>query len=269
MTTTQMSTLHTAATHQCSLKKNHLHLLTCSVLMVSSLSLLAPKQANASDAPAQYSGINRVVFQGAEPQLHLGNGFIVNYEGKNYGVTAKHVLLMTQKAGLTSSDFQSRLQSWTLHPMKAPEQSVQFNKVLNGDQKEALNEGLLLRDALVFSLKGELNGFTALPLAKAPAKAGDRVHAIGCSYARAKECTQDQYSGIVVGQRGPNLMIDIGTQSLDQMFGLSGAPVLNERNEVVGIVSNVLPDADGKPRFAPVDIAYLKEVLQGHSSRSQ
>jgi len=230
--------------------------------MLSSLCVLAPKLANASDTSARYSGVNRVVLQNAQPQLHLGNGFIVKYEGKNYGVTAKHVLLMMRKSGLTNTDFQSRLQSWTLHPMQAPEQAVQFDKVLNGDQKEALNEGLLLRDALVFSLKSELNGFTALPLAKTPAKAGDRVYAIGCSYARAKECIQDKYSGVVVGQQGPNLMIDLGAHPLDKTFGLSGAPVLNERNEVVGIVSNELPDADGKPRFAPVDIVYLKEVLE-------
>ena len=225
--------------------------------------------ANAAPQAQQYSGVNRVTFQGVAPQTHLGNGFIIKYEGKNYGVTAKHVLLMAKRPGLSSSDIAPHLQSWILHPMQAAEQSVQFHKVLNGDKNEAINEDMLLRDALVFSIKGKLAGFTALPLAKTAVQAGDRVHAFGCSYVRAKVCTQDQFSGTVLGHQGPNLMIELDQQEPQELFGLSGAPVLNDANEVVGIVSNELPDASGKPRFAPVDTVYLREVLQQFAKGKQ
>ena len=43
--------------------------------------------------------------------------------------------------------------------------------------------------------------------------------------------------------------------------GLSGGPVVNAEGELVGIVSNVMPDADGVARFAPANLDYLRSVL--------
>ena len=218
---------------------------------------------SATTAATQLSGINDVEFIGTEPQSHLGNGFVIEYEGQHFGVTAKHVLLMASKSGLKNTDINIRLKSWALKPNKNETAQIRFGEVINGDAQETLDERVLLEDVLVFEVE-QIGSFRPIRLAKTPAQPGDKVRTVGCSYQRAKECVQDEYVGQVVGRRGPNLLIDLGAHLPNTLFGLSGAPVMNAQGELVGIVSNMLPDDNGIERFAPVDIEYLKDVLSAH-----
>lgn len=212
------------------------------------------------------TGINTVQFGTGAEQPFLGSGFVIEHAGHLYGVTAKHVLLMRAGGPPASTDVQSELSHWRLRDPRSDAQ-LAFGPLLNGDRQEAVTEDVLKRDTLLFDLPAA-GDFKPLRLAASAPKLGERLHAVGCSYDTEQTCAQDSYAGVLLERQGHNLLIDLGSQDLGAMFGLSGAPVLNESGEVVGIVSNVLPDATGTPRFAPVDTAYLKELLSQQSARS-
>ncbi|MGE4072580.1 MAG: serine protease [Lysobacterales bacterium] len=215
--------------------------------------------AAAARAPLT-SGVNDVQFASAREQAFLGSGFVIEHQGRLFGVTAKHVLLMREGGPPEHTDIQPQLEHWRLRDPRSRE-TLEFGRLLNGSATEAVDLEVLKRDTLVFEL-GSAGPFKPLHLASSAPKPGERLHAVGCSYATETSCAQDVYAGEMLERQGVNLLIDLGAQSLETMFGLSGAPVLNEAGELVGIVSNVLPDASGKPRFAPVDISYLRRIIE-------
>jgi hypothetical protein len=219
--------------------------------------------AAATNSPPLLSGVNDVQFEGAAEQSFLGSGFVIEHNGRYFGVTAKHVLLMRDGGPPANTDIEAQLSHWHLRDPRS-KATVAFGRLLNGNAAEAMTPDVLKLDTLVFELT-DSGPFQALRLAADEPQSGDSLHAIGCAYASEASCAQDRYDGTVVGKLGPNLLIDLGGQSLDELFGLSGAPVLNDAGKVVGIVSNVLPDSSGEPRFAPVDIGYLREILDTYS----
>ncbi len=236
---------------------NSRQLLAAAILALTSLG----SQSAPAAAPPLIAGVNDVRFNGSAEQAFLGSGFVIEHQGRWYGVTAKHVLLMRKDGPPTSTDIQGQLDHWRLRDPRSQD-ALEFGPLVNGNAAEAVDLGVLKLDALVFELE-DAGPFTPLRLATTRPERGDRLHAVGCAYASEATCAQDTYAGNFLEQQGPNLLIDLGDQSLDAMFGLSGAPVLNEAGELVGIVSNVMPDASGEPRFAPVDVEYLREVLDG------
>jgi hypothetical protein len=221
--------------------------------------------ANASSPSTLTAGVNDVQFGTQAEQRFLGSGFVIEHDGHLYGVTAKHVLLMRKEGPPANTDIQSDLDHWQLRDPRS-KATLGFGRLLNGDASEPVDAEVLKHDSLLFELT-DAGPFKPLHLAKHEPRAGERLHAVGCSYSSEATCAQDVYAGDLVGKQGPNLLIDLGAQPLDTMFGLSGAPVLNEAGELVGIVSNVLPDASGKPRFAPVDTAYLRTLLKNVKTR--
>ena len=236
-------------------------------LLTAVLLAIGPWMAHAAPAKSELiSGVNDVQFASASEQPFLGSGFVIEHEGRYFGVTAKHVLLMRNGGPPATTDVAGELGHWNLRDPRSRE-TLAFGPLLNGDPAEAVTPDVLKLDTLLFELKNP-GPFKALHLAAAEPKAGDTLRAIGCSYATEASCAQDQYAGKFIERQGSNLLIDLGEQSLEQMFGLSGAPVLNSAGEVVGIVSNALPDAKGTPRFAPVDIVYLRTLLNTVASEA-
>jgi hypothetical protein len=235
---------------------------SCAVL---SALIFSASHANERPASELISGVNDVKFADQTEQRFLGSGFVIEHQGHLYGVTAKHVLLMRKGGPPANTDVQSQLAHWRLRDPRG-ENTLAFGRLINGRASEPVDPEVLKRDSLLFEL-ADAGPFKPLHLAEHEPKVGERLHAVGCSYSTEATCAQDAYAGKLVERQGDNLLIDLGAQPLDTMFGLSGAPVLNEAGELVGIVSNVLPDATGKPRFAPVDIAYLRTLLKNVKSR--
>ena len=56
--------------------------------------------------------------------------------------------------------------------------------------------------------------------------------------------------------------LEMSSEELNTLRGLSGAPVVNSKNEVVGIVSNIIPDQEsGTVYFAPFTIVPVLNYL--------
>lgn len=234
-------------------------------MLAALLLALSPWVANAkATTPELISGVNDVQFASSSEQAFLGSGFVVEHRGRYYGVTAKHVLLMRNGGPPATTDVAAELGHWSLRDPRS-RATLAFGRLLNGNPAEPVTPDVLKRDTLIFEVRNP-GPFKALRLASKEPRKGDTLQAIGCAYATEATCAQDRYTGTYIERQGANLLIDLGEQSLDKMFGLSGAPVLNSAGEVVGIVSNVLPDSGGTPRFAPVDVTYLRTLLNAADS---
>ena len=94
-------------------------------LRTLALSLIAaamPLLAQASSStPVLLAGVSDVQFSGGSEQRFLGSGFVLEHQGRLYGVTAKHVLLMHKGAPLANTDIQTSLQHWRLRDPRSQE----------------------------------------------------------------------------------------------------------------------------------------------------
>ncbi|MBU2428497.1 MAG: serine protease, partial [Gammaproteobacteria bacterium] len=224
---------------------------------------LAPVNAAATTSPEALvvSGVNDVTFGANNHNDHLGNGFVLEYQGRYFGVTAKHVLLMTKNTGAKGTEIPAQTQ-WVLRNKGSADLVQPFGKALNTSANEALDMKVLERDSLVFELGEVPAGFVALKLASKAVAIGDELTAVGCSYDAPADCRGERFSGKVVEFKAPNVLVDLGKTDLRKLFGLSGAPVLNASGELAGIVSQSLPDKSGVERIAYADLNYLRQVLQ-------
>ncbi len=219
--------------------------------------------ALAADTQLRYSAANAITFKPSQvTKDFVGSAFLINHDSKTYGVTAKHVLLETMDQGLNSISTHGHIENWELRPFNENTGVVKLGQLLNDDAKEKLDIEVLQDDWLVFDVMSNESNLEILKLASKPLQKGEPVTVYGCNYSNQKVCQQNQLNGHYVKTAGVNLMIKLETDDMSQLRGLSGAPVLNQQHEVVGIVSNVVPDEDnGGMYFAPFSIETVKKFL--------
>jgi len=212
-----------------------------------------------------YSAANNITFTNTkENKSFVGNGFLISHKDKIYAVTAKHVLIETQKSGIKTIDIKGYFDNWSLKPFNSDSEEVILGVLLNTDGSEKLDMAVLQDDWLIFEVKENNSQLQVLKLSNQLLKADQSVNAYGCTYGNQKYCQQNEYSGKYVKSLDNNLLIELDMEKdkLNTLRGLSGAPVLNSRKEVVGIVSNIIPDIEtDKLYFAPFTIQPVVKYL--------
>lgn len=217
---------------------------------------------NAINKP-QFSGINQLTFyQSKYNKKFVGNGFLIRYQNKVYAVTVKHSLLEAKTPELKQVAISEHISQWVIHPNQKPESAVILGRLVNADEKEAIDMKVLSKDWLVFEVKSNHSNLQPLTLRQSPLIEGERLTAYGCSYMNKNHCRQDEYAGTYLSRNSDNLRIAMPQLELNKLRRLSGSPVLDKNNQVVGIVSNVLRSKSGEGfDFAPATLNYLYEVL--------
>lgn len=227
--------------------------------------------ANTADSPSwpQISAVNQVRFVDSrfDAESFVGNGFLLNYRSRTYAVTAKHVLLMAKTDAMKTIELDGQLKSWRMQVNGDPSQYIELGRLINTDPKEALDMTVIERDWLVFEVRENRSKLVPLTLSEnEKAAPGDVLYAIGCSYARQKKCRQDSYSGRLLAYAPHNLLVQLDDVE-SELGGLSGAPVVDAKQGLVGIVSNFMPNPNGKGDvFAPASLDYLRAVLESDHS---
>jgi len=219
--------------------------------------------AFASNEDVQYSGINNVTFEQPENNnAFAGNGFLLEHNTEVYAVTVKHALLEANTPDMRTVSIDGHVVQWQIHPNKEPENTVILGELLNASDTEALDMAILQTDWLVFRVTANNSKLTPVSLRESSLNQGDVVTAYGCTYANAEVCKQDVYTGLFVAKEGANLRISMPGLQPSALRGLSGSPVLDQNNQLVGIISNVFRSLDGNGfDLAPANLDYLKQVL--------
>lgn len=234
-------------------------LLVCLLALLPSLSFAA-----AETKLPPMSGVNDVKFKDSRfDNDFAGNAFLIEHEGRVLAVTVKHALLIAKTDSMKTVDLKDHLASWRVHPNGQADQYIELGPLLNADPAEVLDPSVIERDWLVFEVQANHSPLQPLKLRADPVAAGERLYAVGCSYAYRDDCTPQRVEpGTFIRYSGRNLLVDLDTFAADKLGGLSGSPVVDADQRLVGIVSNILPHPSGKGDvFAPASLDYLREVL--------
>lgn len=210
------------------------------------------------------SGVNDVKFKESSfDNDFAGNGFLIEHQGRVLAVTVKHALLIAKTDSMKTVELEGHLASWRVHPIGEPKKYIELGRLLNADSSEVLDPGVIERDWLVFEVKANHSPLQPLKLRAEPVAAGERLFAVGCSYAFRDDCSPQRVEpGTFIGYSGSNLLLDLDKFDAGKLGGLSGSPVVDADQRLVGIVSNVLPHPNGNGDvFAPASLEYLLEVL--------
>lgn len=216
---------------------------------------------SSASAENRYSAANHIQFENDQKPF-VGSGFLIQHGQQIYAVTAKHVLFETMDQGIDHIDIEGKVSQWQLQPFNEATGVVTLGKLLNANNKEDLDMSVLSDDWLLFAVAENHSLLKPLRLAEKPPQVGDQLVTYGCTYQTQSTCHQDRFTGLLAGLEGNNLLLKLKDAEAGNLRGLSGAPVMNAAGEVVGIVSNVLPDPAGGEFFAPFGIQPLQAFLR-------
>ncbi len=218
--------------------------------------------------------INKVSFKNSSfDNPNASNGFLVSYEDQTYAITAKHILMISKTDKMQFIDFEGELKEWRMHPKNDKTNYVIMDQLLNPNRKDSLTWDYMYSnwdtydDWLIFSIKENKTKHKALTFRKTPLEKGERLYAIGWSYSdttgaqRRYEYTFDQTEGNyhrLVQLKGPT-----------RLGGLSGAPVVDEKGKLVGLVTSGGADEQTKKVMLEVTRSeHMLEFLVKHKGKS-
>lgn len=182
-----------------------------------------------SQAP-QIALTNEAYMKGKRPMIGASS-FLVEYNEKVYGVTAKHLIQENgggYKPPIKASELNTVCASWMMYPRTVTENFIKMDKLLN-------TADYMKEDVLIFSINGTVPA-TVKPLKVRKSSSLPReVWLIGCPYSET-DCKQNLYHASVITME-QGYIIAQNLQPQVNIQGFSGAPVVDENGEVVGSAS--------------------------------
>ncbi|MFK8056697.1 MAG: serine protease [Saprospiraceae bacterium] len=195
--------------------------------------------------------VNNVSYVNSEfDNPNASNGFLVKYDNVTYGITAKHVLLISKSENMKFVDFEGELKEWRMHPKDDSTSYVSMGKLLNPNRKDSLTWSYLdsnwdtYDDWLVFSVKENNAKHKPLPFRTTPLAKGEQLFIVGWSYGD-KTGSQRVYEYTYETTEGNYLNL-IQTKGPKSLGGLSGSPVVDIKGHVVGLVTSGWEDEETK-----------------------
>ena len=174
---------------------------------------------------------NMAEFKG-DRTLEGASGFLINYHDNNYAVTARHLL---GEAGgiepeIKTSVLAKNLIEWKMAPRVAGTASQTIKLNANG-----LDYSRSDYDLLLLNVEDKTPDLAILKPRFSLPEIGEALHLIGCPYSE-RQCRQNSYDikYVEYSERFGVLVCEI--KSDVELAGFSGAPVVNDKNEVVGVL---------------------------------
>lgn len=214
--------------------------------------------------------VNKIDFFDAKlDQPKFSCGFLLQYNNETYAVTAKHLLKIIKPESMKTLSFENNIKSWSLYPLENKSELVTCDKLLNENKSENLEDKSTYdNDWLVFSIKENHSKVKALQIRTIPLIAGEKIYVVG--WTRKMETGKQRIYEFeyykTIGDR--ILLKDVIVP--EKFGGLSGAPVVDEKGLLVGIVSGAKEDPDtDKKYFAPCFITNLVTFLDNTTPTKQ
>ena len=185
-----------------------------------------------------------------------GCAFLLDTGRDTLAVTAKHVLVYFKSEKMNSVCFNNTLKSWEMYPKNNPGDRVNVDRLINENPDEPIDRIPPDRDWLLFEIKEKSPNIEPLKFRTEPLVAGEKVYIIGWRYTD-KNCPQVIYEGAFVKSDDGSILISTKELADNTMPGLSGAPVVDSKGYLIGLMSQKA----GKME-RPSSIDYPKKVLK-------
>lgn len=175
---------------------------------------------------------NYAIFNGHSPLMGASSFLIKTDDDRVLAATAAH--LIGSAGGVVPTipinQLTQKIQSWKMFPRTMPDDLVEIISLgINGLEDND-------HDWLILSIKNS-NQLPSLPLKlrRQPVRVGETIYLIGCPYIE-QDCKQNIYTGIIKERAFGNCFrFNIDTPV--NLSGFSGAPIIDEKGYIVGIVS--------------------------------
>ncbi len=197
-------------------------------------------------------------------QSRFGCGFLIKYKGDEFAVTAKHLLKIIKPDKMKTLTFENFIENWSLYPLDKKEQLVITDRLLNENKSEALNnQSTYSEDWLVFSVKTNLSKVKPLEVRTTPLAVGEKVYVIGWTR-KMENGGQRVYEFEYYKSIGNRLLLK-NVIVPEKFGGLSGAPVIDQRGFVIGIVSGATTEPETNEKyFSPCAINGLVAFMENN-----
>jgi len=207
--------------------------------------------------------VNKIDFFDSKlDQPKFSCGFLLQYNNEIYAVTAKHLLKIIKPDKMKTLSFENNIKFWSLYPLENKSEIVICDKLLNEDKSELLEaKSTYENDWLIFSIKENHSKITPLQIRTTPLIAGEKLYVVG--WTRKMESGKQRVYEFEYYKTIKNRILLKDIIVPEQFGGLSGAPVVDEKGTLVGIVSNgtVDPETD-KKYFSPCSATALLQFLE-------
>jgi hypothetical protein len=212
---------------------------------------------------------NRIEF--ADPQLNqprFSCGFLVKQGPDTFAVTAKHLLKVIKTKEMAAVSFGNSIKSWSLFSLPNKEKAVVTKALLNENKAESLDDkSTYNEDWLIFSLKSNQTAAKPLEIRTSPLVPGEKVYVVG--WTRHMESGPQRVYEFEYYKTVDHRLLVKDVVVPEQFGGLSGAPLVDEQGQVVGIVSNGTVDPVSKKRyFSPCPVDGLLAFIEKHQRAS-
>jgi hypothetical protein len=190
-----------------------------------------------------------------------GCGFLLEVGDEVLAATAKHVLTYFKSAEMDSVDFRGTLRGWKMFPKDRPSEVVVVGELINPDAEESLQRIPCEKDWLLFTVERASKEIQPLRFRTTPLQPGEPVYVIGWRYTE-KDCPQIVYEGEYVRCEKGAVQITVEKLIDNTIPGLSGAPVIDARGYLIGIMSR----GSGRiQRLSPIE--YPRELIKARAER--
>ena len=162
------------------------------------------------------------------------SAFLFESGGQTYAGTAKHLLGwgLGFEPEIKPTELDAKLIAWSLISPVNGASVASLKEIVNANDDEY--------DDIVV-LKAQVSNDTrVLSVAKAPIETGEIYYLIGCPYAES-DCRQNAYPMKANKINSNNVVFELDPPSLNTR-GFSGAPILNEKGEVVAAYAGKFKD---------------------------
>lgn len=206
--------------------------------------------------------VNKIEFNDAElNQSRFGCGFLLEYKNRTFAVTAKHLLQVIKPEKMKVLSFDDYIKSWSFYVLDKKDELVTTDTLLNTNKSESLKEkSSYVNDWLVFSVQKNNSNAKILKIRETPPRSGEKLYAVG--WTRTMESGSQRVYEFEYYKTVHNRMLLKDVVVPDKFGGLSGAPVVDQNGELVGIVSGGTEDPDTKKKyFSPCTLDNLVSFL--------
>ena len=193
----------------------------------------------------------------------------MQYNNETFAVTAKHLLQIIKPKEMKTLAFENHIKSWSFYVLDKKDKTVTTNSLLNKNESENLNDkSSYSNDWLVISVKQNNSNVEVLEIRDSPLVVGEKLYVVG--WTRTMEDGPQRVYEFEYYKTINNRMLLKDIVVPEKFGGLSGAPVVDERGKLVGIVSGGTEDPDTKKKyFSPCTLDNLLSFLDQYQKQKK